>query len=315
MADRRHVPARIGVPDVVALEEETGRLRAVDYERGGGACRDAVVGAAARSGAMLRADATDAVRRRLLVALADLHNLAAWTCFDTGLDATALRHWRRAAELAARAGNQDLVANVHYRMGRLRLHRGAAAAALSCFEQGVAAARRAGSDHAVAMLFANQAWAFAALGDGERALRRLRRAHDAFAASTPEAAAAWARFFDETDLSALSGMVHSELARTVDPAHSAPAIRDLTAAVVGYPEEMTRSRTFGLIALTGNHLLDNDFDHAAAVGDRALALAVEVDSARVVDRLRPVGRLAESYRRDPDARELAGRIAEFPMEP
>ncbi|GAA3458295.1 hypothetical protein GCM10018963_03080 [Saccharothrix longispora] len=295
----------------MTVEEETGRLRALDYERGGGACRDEAVRAVARGERLLCAQATGVVLRRLLVALADLHNLAAWTCFDTGVDHTALRHWRRAGELAARAGNQDLVANVHYRTGRLRLHRGAPAAALSCFEQGVVAARQAGSRHAVAMLFANQAWAFASLGDAEEALRRLGRARDAFEASTPSVAPAWARFFDETDLTGLSGMVHSELARTVDRAHAARAIRDLTEAVVGYPEEMTRSRLFGLIALIGNHLLGNDFDHAAAVGDRALALAGEVDSLRVADRLRPVGRLARACRADPRARELAGRIAEF----
>lgn len=311
MAKRGHVPARIGAGDVVALEDETRRLRALDYRRGGGVCRDAAVVAAAWHDGLLRATATAAVRRRLLVALADLHNLAAWTCFDTGLDRAALRHWGKAEQLAVEAGHAGLVANIHYRMGRLLLHRGARRQALDCFGQGLVAAGRAGARHATAILRINQAWALAGRGERAEALRRLGQAHDAFAGSTPAGAPGWARFFDETDLSAMTGLVHTELARTVDPGHTSSAIPALAAAVAGYPREMGRSRAFSLIALTANHLVDNDFERAAEVGERALAVAGEVESARVADRLRPVGRLAERYRANARARELAGRIAVF----
>ncbi|MFD7657260.1 tetratricopeptide repeat protein [Actinosynnema sp. NPDC059797] len=311
MADRGHVPARIGVADVVEVEEETRRLREVDYRQGGGACRDAAIVVAAWSGRLCAAAATDAVRRRLLVALADVHNLAAWACFDTGLDRAALRHWGQAERLAAEAGHEDLVANIHYRVGRLRLHRGAVGEALSCFGRGLVSARRAGSSHATAILRANQAWALACRGERAEALRRLGQAHEAFAATTATAVPGWARFFDETDLGAINGLVHTGLARTVDPAHAASAIPALTSAVAAYPEGMDRSRALSLIALTANHLVDNDFERAAETGERALALAGEVESTRVADQLRPVGRLAGRYRGDARARELAGRIAAF----
>ncbi|MEU4745366.1 tetratricopeptide repeat protein [Actinosynnema sp. NPDC023658] len=158
MAELRHVPAHAGVEDVVRLEDETERLRGLDYRAGGGASRDAAVACARHHDRFLEADLTDAVRARLLVALADLHNLAAWTCFDTGRPEVASRHWERALALATEAGHRDLEANVHYRVGRLRLHHCRWREALERFTRGLAAARRSGSRRAVALLHANQAW-------------------------------------------------------------------------------------------------------------------------------------------------------------
>ncbi|MEJ2853862.1 MULTISPECIES: hypothetical protein [unclassified Saccharothrix] len=311
MVEQQRVPARIGARDVVRLEEETERLRGMDYRLGGGACRDAAIVTAAWSDQLLRAKATAAVRTRLLVALGDLHNLAGWTCFDTGLDQAAARHWDRALELAAEAGHDELVANIHYRSGRMRLHNARRRDALEVFELGVMAAKRARSRHAVAVLRANEAWAHAGLGDQGMALIRLRQAHEEFGHTAPGDTPTWARFFDETDLSAMTGMVHTELARTVDPSHTATAIPALTKAVTRYPARMARSQTFSLIALTTNHLLEGDFDHADAVGTRAVAQACELSSIRVADRLQPLRHLADRYRGDPHARTLAARIAGF----
>ncbi|WP_077011677.1 hypothetical protein [Saccharothrix sp. ALI-22-I] len=311
MAEHPHVPARIGVEDVVRLEAETERLRGLDYRQGGAACRASAVVCAAWHDRLLDADATDAVRERLLVALADVHNLAAWTCFDTGLEEAAARHWDRALELAVEAGHHDLEANIHYRAGRMRLHRGRCREALEMFERGLVAARRAGSRRAVALLQANQAWAHAGLGNQCEAMRLLNLAHDGFARVPSGPVPGWARFFDESDLCGLTGVVLTELARTVNPAHSATAIDTLTTAVRGYPDEMARSRAFSLVALATNHLVEHDFDHAAEVGGQALAAAGEVGSTRVADRLTPLRRLADRYRTDPHARTLSDRIAAF----
>ncbi|MCE6999179.1 hypothetical protein LZG04_30890 [Saccharothrix sp. S26] len=310
MAEPQHVPARIGVDDVERLEAETERLRGVDYREGGGACRDAVVACAARHTALLDAQATTPVRKRLLVALADLHNLAGWTCFDTGREAAASWHWGRALDLACAVGHHDLEANIHYRVGRMRLHGGDRRAALEAFGLGLVAARRAGSRRATAILHANQAWACAGLGDGRESTRLLNLAHDEFARAWGPVPG-WARFFDEPDLRGLTGVVLTEVARTVDPTRTASAIDSLNAAVAGYSPGMTRSRAFSLVALAANHLLDGDFDQAEEVGDRALAVAGAVRSARVGDRLRSLGRLADRYPDNAHARTLSGRIAAF----
>ncbi|MBW4716913.1 tetratricopeptide repeat protein [Saccharothrix obliqua] len=311
MADRGRVPARIGAGDVARLEAETERLRGLDYRLGGGSCRDQVIVTAAWHDRWLRSAAGARVRLRLRVALADVHNLAGWTCFDTGREQDAARHWERALALAVDAGHQDLVANIHYRSGRLRLHGGRRREALEDFRRGLVAARRAGSYHAIAVLRANEAWAHAGMGDRGMAVIRLRQAHEDFARSAGTPVPGWARFFDATDLSALTGLVHTELARTADPGHTAIAIPALTAAILGYPDDMVRSRALSLVALAANHLVDRDFAHAAAVGGRAIAAAADVSSIRVADRLQPLRHLADRHRGDPHARRLAARIAAF----
>ncbi|HEV3360648.1 MAG TPA: hypothetical protein VG247_27865 [Pseudonocardiaceae bacterium] len=50
------------------------------------------------------------VRTALRVALADLHNLAGWTCFDSGRPGVAHTHFRAALDLAREAGHDALVA-------------------------------------------------------------------------------------------------------------------------------------------------------------------------------------------------------------
>ncbi|WP_123742630.1 hypothetical protein [Saccharothrix texasensis] len=109
----------------------------------------------------------------------------------------------------------------------------------------------------------------------------------------------------------MSGVVLTGPARTVDPSRTAAAIGSLTAAVSGYPEGMTRSRAFSLMALAANHLLDGDFDHAADVGARAPALAGTIRSTRVADRLRPLRRLAGRHPGNVHARAPSAGIAAF----
>ncbi len=311
MAKHGCVPARIGAGDVTRLEAETERLRGLDYRQGGGACRDSVIVTAAWGDQLLRATASAPVRARLHVALADVYNLAGWTCFDTGQEQAAERHWDRALRLASGVGHHDLMSNIHYRSGRMRLHNGRRREALEIFDLGVLAAKRAGSHHATALLRANEAWAHAGLGDQGMAVIRLRQAYEDFAHAVDSCIPSWARFFDETDLSALTGVVHTELARTVDPGHTTTAIPVLTAAVLGYPDGMKRSRVLSLIALTANHLVDHDFDQADLVGKQAIAAAATVSSIRVADRLQPLRHLADRYRGDPHAQGLAARIAAF----
>lgn len=123
-AARTPVLTRVGLPDVVNIESITAAMRVLDYRHGGGACREAVVAQVRWAQQLLTADYADEVGRRLHVALADLHSLAAWTSFDVGLYSAARRHFARALEQARHSGDFSLVANVLYRIGRLHLHRG-----------------------------------------------------------------------------------------------------------------------------------------------------------------------------------------------
>jgi hypothetical protein len=227
-------PRRIGLPDVERLEADTHALRMLDYRQGGDACPSAVRSRTGDGRLMLDASAAEYVRRRLHVALGDLHNLAGWVCFDVGLAGSARVHFAQALVLAGRGRNNGLA--------------------------------------------------------------ELDRGRRQFAAADRTDVPSWAAFFTETDLSAVTGAVHTDLAQTMNHGHTRTAIPLRTEAVDDYGAGMARSRAFSLILLSINHLVDRDVDRGVAVGLRALAAAEPLGSARVRDRIRPLGRQAERYR-------------------
>jgi hypothetical protein len=305
------IPKRLATADIARIEATTRDLRAVDHRYGGGACHDAVVAFLSWSQRLLSVEAADAVTDRLHVALADLHNLAGWTAFDTHRLAAATTHLDQALTLARKGRNDDLVANLSYRRGRIHLHHGNPAQALADFALGHHAAQTCGSALAAAILHANQAWASAKLGRTEDTLTHLGNSMTDFARTDADTVPAWAEFFDSTDLSAMTGVIYTELAQIVDPTYTRYAIPALTIAAHGYGPAMTRSKSFALIALATNHLLQNDTDHAVTVGTQAIGLAETVQSTRVHDRLLPLKREADRRRDNTNARELSDQIVTF----
>jgi transcriptional regulator with XRE-family HTH domain len=308
---RTPAPGRIGMTDVRQVEAATRALRALDYQYGGGFCRDAVVAQLSWGQQMLESNAAELVKSRLFVALADLHSLAGWTSFDTGLVDSARGHFANALDFAKQGDNHPLVANVLYRMGRVYLHQDAPNDALKLFQLGQIAAQESGSELAVSVLCANEAWAYAMMGNQEQAVKLLGRAKDEFARADIDNAESWVRFFNETDVYAMIGTVHTVLAQTADIAHTKYAIPALTRAIDAYGDDMARSKVFNLSALATNHLLDGDIDQGARVGGKALDSAEGLKSARVKDRMRPLKEEADRRRNNADARELAERIGAF----
>ncbi len=304
---RTPIPARVGLPDVIQLEHVTAVMRALDYRHGGGACRDAVVAQVRWAQQLLTADYSTKVGQRLHLVLADLHNLAGWTSFDVGLYSSARRHFARALEQARHADAPSLVANVLYRMGRLHLHRGYYRDALKFFQLGQIAAQDSGSELTVAMLCANEAWAYALLADDGQALKSIGRARDEFARAAPDNEPAWVRFFGVADLHAMMGMVYATLPSRRPP-QLAAAVESFTASLGARGEGMARSRAFELTALATVHLALNDLAEGVAFGHQAVDLAGQVRSVRTVDRLEPLAAEASRHSTHSTAQNLAERI-------
>jgi tetratricopeptide (TPR) repeat protein/transcriptional regulator with XRE-family HTH domain len=308
---RAPAPGQIGVTDVRQVEAATKALRALDYQYGGGFCRDAVVAQLSWGQQMLSANATEPVRNRLYVALADLHNLAGWTSFDSGLLDVARTHFGHALELARAGHNDPLVANILYRMGRVYLHQDEHEAALKLFQLGQIAAQEAGSELAVAVLCANEAWAYAAMGNESQAIKLINRTRSEFDRADTENADSWVKFFQEPDLHAMVGTVHSVLALTVDKKHTKFAIPALNRALSIYDDDMARSKAFNLSMLATNHLLDGDVDHGSRVGRHAIDLAETISSVRTKSRMKPLKTEADRRHNNSDARNLSERIEKF----
>ncbi|WP_086841994.1 hypothetical protein [Amycolatopsis kentuckyensis] len=307
------LPISIEDTDAAQLEAAVGVLRALDYRQGGGFCRDAVQVVKTASLLLHWGTVPEPLRARLYTVLADVHNLLGWTEFDIGRGEPARRRFERALDIAAEAGNDSLVANIRYRLGRVHLHHHDVTGALAEFARGRAAARRSDCRRALAILAANEAWAFAMAGDEHAALTRLAEAEAAFATagSWPEPRP-WEAFFRETDMAAMRGTVLTELSTTVSARYSGEAIPQLTAAAGRYGADMARSRSLTLIMLAQNHALQGDFEEATRIGEEALDLAETVGSVRPKDRLAPLERLLTRHRA---TRGLADRISRYRTEP
>ncbi len=301
------VPERIGMSDVKQVEASTRALRGLDYQYGGGACRDAVVAQLSWGQRLISATCSDVVRQGLFRALADMQNLAGWTTFDIGMLDSARDHFSRAIEFAKVSGDDGLMANVLYRMGRVYLHHHEANEALKMFQLGQLAAQNSGSELAVAVLCANEAWAYAMMNDPVQAKKQIERARDEFSRANLAEAPDWVRFFNETDMQATIGTVHTELSAW-DAKYSALAIPRISQALSGYNDSMARSKAFNLTMLATNHLRQGDVDQGVRVAREALSLAGSLKSARVVDRLEPLRIEAERRGANSDARDLSASI-------
>ncbi|MEV6984795.1 helix-turn-helix transcriptional regulator [Sphaerisporangium sp. NPDC051017] len=303
------VPVRIGETEVEQVESVTQALRVLDYRYGGGVCRDAVVAQLAWSQRLLGASCSEEVGRRLHLALADQHNLAGWTSFDVGLHGHARRHLSRALEQAKHAGDPSLAANILYRMGRVHLHLRRVEDALRFFQLGQICAQDASCELTVAMLCANEAWAYALLGDRKLALKSLERAYDEFNRADRLNAPSWVRFFGEADLKAAAGMMHSALARD-HAGHLVRAAELLSGSVRERSETYARSKVFELIALATAQLLLGDVENGVDNGNEAVTLVTQIRSIRTVDRLEPLQTASRDLSRDSEVRDLCRRIVD-----
>ncbi|MGH4025645.1 MAG: helix-turn-helix domain-containing protein [Pseudonocardiaceae bacterium] len=98
------LPSRLVMADVDAISNLTEQLRLLARQYGGQG--ETVSAIAVRSMRLLSVDASDDVRGSLHSALAELHTVAGWCCFDSAVSADVIRaHFARGAELATRAGD------------------------------------------------------------------------------------------------------------------------------------------------------------------------------------------------------------------
>jgi transcriptional regulator with XRE-family HTH domain len=95
------LPSRLGTVQVTQVRDVTRGLGVGDIYGDPQVCSSA----AAWATRLLDVPGTDAVRRALKVAVAELHSVAGWAAFDAGLCQRALYHHARTLELATEAGD------------------------------------------------------------------------------------------------------------------------------------------------------------------------------------------------------------------
>jgi transcriptional regulator with XRE-family HTH domain len=300
-------PNNIGLADVKQVEAATRAMRALDYQYGGGACRDAVVAQLSWAQRLLGASGREEVRKRLFRALGDLQNLAGWTTFDVGLMDSSRSHFATALEFAKQSGDSGLMSNIMNRIGRTYIHENAPNDALKWFQLGQLAAQDSGSEFAVALMCGYEAVAYAMIGDDVQAYKLLRRSEDELSRANIDEAPPWTKHYD---VNALIGLTYHDLSAT-DPRRATIAIAAFDKSLANSDDSLARSRAFNLTLLATCHLRQGDIDQGVQVGRKALVAASEVKSKRVTDKLEPLQIEAARRSTNPDSRELSHLIQRF----
>jgi tetratricopeptide (TPR) repeat protein len=288
-------PAKVTRQEVAAVRAFTQLHRKMQAASGGGACRESALGYLSWARAMLSAEfASEEVEDGLKNALADLHNLVGWLSHDLDRHTDARRHLTQGLLLAREANNLTLMADSYYRLGRISLHLRQADEALHLFGLGQLVAQDSGCLASVAILHANEAWAYAMQGRPAQVRDALARAQGELDRIDPATAPAWTRFFTApADLHGLTGVIYGALAAHDEHrTYAATAAEHSLQAVRLRRAGENRSFTFDLIAVATAHALDGQLDGAEKYARRALKQADDVRSARVHDRLRGMWQIA-----------------------
>lgn len=298
---------RLGGADVARIRAVTALYRSLDYEVGGGAIRRDVNRFAHVVDNLLNNGDAAAVREPLLTAVAEIRQLAGWTSFDAGRHADAQRHLLAAERTAVAAGDLRLAARIRYCQARqfqyLRHNRDAVDALRLARDH----LGDQGTPAITAMLDGLEASSLADLGDHRAAARRLASATDAFERIDPAREPAWMGFYDRGELLAQYGRVHRDMARH-DPAYAKKAVSSTTDAINDLGPQKLRSTVLNEIGLCSALLIADEPEQAVEVGRAMLAHAGQVNSTRVVERIRNLRRDFGRHARHPQVRELARQI-------
>lgn len=131
----------VGSLDPADVRARTSALRALDRRYGGIVCHASVLAHLEQVEPFIVVGAAP-----MWTAVAEVHELAGWTAFDSGMPGVALPHFSRALTLARQAENEALIASVLTRAGRMFLHHNAPDDALKAFQLGFVAAHNSWAD-------------------------------------------------------------------------------------------------------------------------------------------------------------------------
>jgi hypothetical protein len=104
MADKTPLPSKIGRSDVAALRALNEKFRALG-RAGQAGMPDVMCPIAERADPLLTVAADDDVLKQIQSALAELHTLTGWCCYDMHLTNAAIWHYGRAIKFAGDAGD------------------------------------------------------------------------------------------------------------------------------------------------------------------------------------------------------------------
>jgi transcriptional regulator with XRE-family HTH domain len=281
---------RIGGGAVQKIEERVHQLRLLDDHIGGSQTHAVLIAELHATANLLREAAyTGHVGRRLLVAIADLCQIAGFVAADAGRHAEA-RHLHMAGMRAAHAGGDaESAANNLSSVSYIAANVGDPTEAVLLARSAYVGVRRTARPIVRALLLERLAWAHARASEAEAAGRALGAVEDSYRSGQAPDDPPWTYWLTADEVEIMAGRVWTELHR---PLRAVPILERATARYGNdVPRETALYRTWLAEALTQA----GEVEAAADTAIRALALASRAGSARTLERIAEIRALLAAY--------------------
>lgn len=287
-------PARISLVDVRMYEDTVTQLVALDHRVGGMASRAPLVAMATTGEQFLKAQVQPDVEERLRYAVAEAHRASAWASGDVRFMDVCRAHAHRALDLSA--GSRDRIAQVLCTVSSAEKSYGETEHALQLCQLAQVAAAVSSDPQVGAVLSAESATLYHALGYTEKARQELDTARRLFAE---------ADFAVSLPVFASYGNGHGALAAAEQQLGNYDAARaEGMAALQLRPVGEERSIALDTVILATTNVRAGELREGVAQAAQALVLVQRIGSRRVRSRLVPLAD-ALGKRNDSTCRDLA----------
>jgi tetratricopeptide (TPR) repeat protein len=253
---------------------------------------------AATTGLLRNASYTEDQARRLLTAVGELAQLAAWVAADGDMNAAALGYVRGGVSAATAAGDAPLAANIISTLSYQIANTGNVHEAAILARTAYAGAKSQATPRTNALLMERIAWADAKRGDLQSCERFLAQVDDNFSRGPRENDPEWIYWLNQEEIDVMAGRCYTELKI---PNRAEPLLRG---AISRYDQSLIRENALYLSWLAESYVQLDEIDQASEIGLRALELAMHTGSARADNRLRRIAGILKRYKSIP-------KVAEF----
>ena len=293
---------RIGDHLVSAVEHRVVQLRRADGFITGPERHALVRKELAATTKLLRtANSTHSQTTRLLTAVGELAQLAACVAADGGMNATG---YVLGGVSAARAAcNAPLAGYIFSTLSCQLANTGNAHEAVVLARTAHAGVGRQATPRTRALLLERIAWASAMIGDLRSCERALGGIDDNFAEGPRDNDPDWVHWLNHEEIDVVAGCCYTRLKKP------RRAQRLLCGVIERYDRAPADEISRYLSWLAESHIQLGEIDEAAAVGTRALELAVHAGPAREGDRLRRLDVLLRRYKSVPEVAQFLDCMA------
>jgi hypothetical protein len=274
-----HGSRAIGMRDVEQIREATAAFRVLDNRMGGGRIRPTVVDYLHGNIVPLLHDArcTEAVRKALFSAAAEVAQLAGWQAYDLEQQGVAQRYLVQALSMARFADDDGLSGEILAAMSNQAIWVFQPTQAIDMAHAAQEAGKRAGLPILQTEGLIMEAHANALLDDAGGCSKALNRASVTFdrTGDTPP----WLRYFDSAYLAA-------RIAHCFRALGQGSATEKYATQSLNMDKSYIRGKAFNVALLAAGYALQGEVKQACETGREAVDRAVALHSARAVTYVR-----------------------------